>query len=98
MLALWVQAQPAFLFYLFFYTKKWKGVQVCNVFTLSKEDDSITVASNSILNQEKMISMYIDVHYDLVFKKKYIDDGVSGSSFERPGFNKIMEDVEAEKN
>lgn len=64
---------------------------------LSKEDDSIAVASNSILNQEKMIRMYIDDHDDLVFKKKYIDDGVSGSGFDRPGFNKMMEDVEAGK-
>ena len=51
---------------------------------LSKEDDSIAVASNSIINQEKMIRMYIDDHEDLVFKKKYEDDGVSGSGFDRP--------------
>lgn len=64
---------------------------------LSKEDDSIAVASNSIINQEKMIRMYIDDHEDLVFKKKYVDDGVSGSGFDRPGFNAMMEDVEAGK-
>ena len=64
---------------------------------LSKEDDSIAVASNSIINQEKMIRMYIDDHEDLVFKKKYIDDGVSGSGFDRPGFNEMMEDVDAGK-
>ena len=64
---------------------------------LSKEDDSVAVASNSIINQEKMIRMYIDDHDDLVFKKKYIDDGVSGSAFDRPGFNEMMEDVDAGK-
>ena len=64
---------------------------------LSKEDDSIAVASNSIINQEKMIRMYIDDHEDLVFKKKYEDDGVSGSGFDRPGFNEMMEDVDAGK-
>ena len=64
---------------------------------LSKEDDSIAVASNSIINQEKMIRMYIDDHEDLVFKKKYEDDGVSGSGFDRPGFNEMMRDVDAGK-
>lgn len=64
---------------------------------LSKEDDSIAVASNSIINQEKMIRMYIDDHDDLVFKKKYEDDGVSGSGFDRPGFNEMMRDVDAGK-
>ena len=78
-------------------SKKEKVFRCAMYLRLSKEDDSIATASNSILNQEKMIRMYIDDHEDLVFKKKYEDDGVSGSGFDRPGFNEMMRDVDAGK-
>ena len=81
----------------FFMSKNRKVFRCAIYLRLSKEDDSIAVASNSIVNQEKMILMYIDDHDDLVFKKKYVDDGVSGSAFDRPGFNEMMEDVDAGK-
>lgn len=75
--------------------KKEKVFRCAMYLRLSKEDDSIATASNSIVNQEKMIRMYIDDHDDLVFKKKYVDDGVSGSGFDRPGFNQMMRDADA---
>ena len=76
-------------------SKKEKVFRCAMYLRLSKEDDSIATASNSILNQEKMIRMYIDDHNDLVFTKKYVDDGVSGSDFDRPGFNEMMRDADA---
>ena len=75
--------------------KKEKVFRCAMYLRLSKEDDSIATASNSIVNQEKMIRMYIDDHDDLVFKKKYVDDGVSGSGFDRPGFNQMMRDADS---
>ena len=75
--------------------KKEKVFRCAMYLRLSKEDDSIATASNSIVNQEKMIQMYIEDHDDLVFKKKYVDDGVSGSGFDRPGFNQMMRDADA---
>ena len=76
-------------------SKKEKVFRCAMYLRLSKEDDSIATASNSIVNQEKMIRMYIDDHDDLVFKKKYVDDGVSGSGFDRPGFNQMMRDADS---
>ena len=81
----------------FFMSKKEKVYRCAMYLRLSKEDESVAETSNSIINQEKMIHMYIDNHDDLVFKKKYVDDGVSGSGFDRPGFNKMMEDVDEGK-
>ena len=75
--------------------KKEKVFRCAMYLRLSKEDDSIATASNSIVNQEKMIRMYIGDHDDLVFKKKYVDDGVSGSGFDRTGFNQMMRDADA---
>lgn len=49
--------------------------------------------SNSIENQRQLIKGYMSGQPSLQFVKEYIDDGYSGSNFERPGFIKMMEDV-----
>ena len=53
--------------------------------------------SNSIENQRQLIKGYMSGKPFLQFVKEYVDDGYSGSSFERPGFIKMMEDVEKGK-
>jgi len=60
---------------------------------LSRDDD-MQGDSNSIANQKKILSKYAT---DNGFNnpKFYIDDGVSGTTFDRPGLNKLIEDVEA---
>lgn len=57
-------------------------------------DDERQGDSNSIINQKKILGNYAK---DNGFKntKFYVDDGVSGTTFDRPGFNEMMEDVEA---
>lgn len=49
--------------------------------------------SNSIENQRQLIKGYMSGQPSLQFAKEYVDDGYSGSNFERPGFIKMMEDV-----
>ena len=49
--------------------------------------------SNSIENQRQLIKGYMSGQPSLQFVKEYVDDGYSGSNFERPGFIKMMEDV-----
>ena len=34
----------------------------------------------------------------LNFVQEYVDDGVSGTSFDRPAFNKMIEDIEARQS
>ena len=31
---------------------------------------------------------------DLELIKEYVDDGISGTTFDRPGFNKMLQDIE----
>lgn len=31
---------------------------------------------------------------DLCLVKEYVDDGVSGTTFDRPGFNEMLQDIE----
>lgn len=66
---------------------------------LSKEDDEVMDESNSITNQRYILRRYIDrmpelSHYQLA---EYIDDGYSGKNFERPGIERLLEDVKSGK-
>ena len=46
--------------------------------------------SNSIANQETLIRQYLQEHKELSLKYIFKDDGWSGVSFDRPGFQKMM--------
>ena len=57
------------------------------------QEDSLEGESNSISNQKAILERYAKEHHftNLVF---FVDDGYSGTSFERPGFQKMLEAVE----
>lgn len=59
---------------------------------LSKDDEG-SGESLSIVNQRKMLLRYASEH-GLTIIREYVDDGYSGTSFERPGFKKMIEDIE----
>lgn len=60
---------------------------------LSVEDGDDKVESNSISNQRKLLSMYVNGEKDLVLVDYYIDDGYSGTNFERPDFKRMLIDI-----
>lgn len=66
---------------------------------LSKEDIEVSRKdkneSSSISNQKTLIKDFLKDKTDLRLVREYADDGVSGSSFARPDFEKMMEDIEA---
>lgn len=51
--------------------------------------------SNSIGNQRELIRAYIHEQQDIELYDIYVDDGFSGSNFDRPEFKRMMSDVEA---
>ena len=53
--------------------------------------------SNSINNQRVLINEYIAKHQDLNLIDYYIDDGYSGTSFNRPAFKRLLEDIRDKK-
>ena len=59
---------------------------------LSREDGD-KQESESIGNQRKILQRYIKEN-NLTLIKEYVDDSVSGTTFDRPGFNKMLEDIE----
>ena len=57
------------------------------------QDDMVDGESNSITNQKLILKKYAD---DNGFRNTvfYVDDGISGTTFERDGFKEMMNDVE----
>lgn len=62
---------------------------------LSKEDES-EGPSQSVTNQQSLLKAFVQQHRLSVFDT-YIDDGFSGTSFDRPAFRRMLEDIEAQK-
>ena len=62
---------------------------------LSKEDES-EGPSQSVQNQESLLQEFVQQHRLSVYDT-YIDDGWSGTSFDRPAFQRMIVDIEAKK-
>lgn len=56
-------------------------------------DDDLDGDSNSIRNQKMLLQKYADENH-LRNVRFYVDDGFSGSNFERPDFKRMLSDVE----
>lgn len=63
---------------------------------LSKEDNE-NIESNSIVNQRELIEQYISNKDDLQIVDYYIDDGYSGTNFNRLGFRRLLQDMKNKK-
>lgn len=62
---------------------------------LSKADEEKN-ESESVTNQRNFIISYLQENgYELY--DEYIDDGLSGTSFDRPAFNRMIDDIENKK-
>ena len=59
-------------------------------------DDELQGDSNSIINQKRYLEDYAAQHG---FKNcvHYTDDGISGGTFERPAWKRLLSDIEAGK-
>ena len=63
---------------------------------LSREDGD-KQESESIGNQRKIIERYLK-EQDLNAIDEYVDDGVSGTTFDRPQFNRLIQEIEVRQN
>lgn len=59
---------------------------------LSREDGD-KQESESIGNQRKILQRYVKEN-NLCLVKEYVDDGISGTTFDRPSFNELLQDIE----
>lgn len=70
--------------------------QTAEYIRLSKEDGD-KAESDSIGNQRKLINEYIKEKAEFVRYDTYVDDGYTGTNFNRPAFRRMIGDIEAGK-
>lgn len=68
---------------------QWKAAEYLRI---SREDGD-KEESDSIGSQKDITHEYIELNDDIVFVDEYVDDGWSGTSFMRPDFERMMEDI-----
>ena len=61
-------------------------------FRLSREDGD-KMESDSIRNQKDLVADYISKHPEITLVEEYVDDGYTGTNFDRPEFIRLMDDV-----
>lgn len=63
---------------------------------LSREDEDKTLESESITNQKSLLLQYVKENklrlYDI-----YVDDGYTGTNFDRPEFKRLINDIELKR-
>ncbi len=57
---------------------------------LSREDIGNVNESESVKNQRDLLNKYVIDNFGVVKVLEFIDDGFSGTSFNRPAFNELI--------
>lgn len=58
-------------------------------------EDSGKIDGFSLQNQKDFVMSFINEHKDLHLYKMYVDNGYTGTQFERPAFDEMMQDMKA---
>ena len=72
--------------------KRYGGEKTTALYSRLSRDDELSGDSNSIVHQKEILSAYAEKHG---FKniRFYVDDGYSGTNFNRPDFQRMMDDA-----
>ncbi len=73
-----------------------KTIQKVAVYARLSQEDGLDDTSKSITNQIELAKEYCNNH-NLTIKEIYQDDGYSGSNFDRPDFQRLIEDIKMNK-
>lgn len=72
------------------------GGDITALYCRLSKDDELIGDSNSIVHQKEMLAKYAKEH-GFTNTEFYVDDGYSGTNFNRPDFQRMMSDVEEGK-
>ena len=73
--------------------KKWK----LGMYRRLSADEKVEGESNSVSNQKKLIEYFLNDKPELTIYKSYVDDGYTGTDFNRPGYKEMIKDIEKGK-
>ena len=76
--------------------RKIKQKEIAAIYCRLSQDDGSTGESGSIQTQKTLLTQYCQEH-QIEIGDYYCDDGWSGTNFDRPGFKRMLEDIEAGK-
>jgi len=74
--------------------QKTKSFRVGLYMRLSREDGD-KEESSSVTNQREILKRYVSEQENFFIVKEYVDDGYTGTNFDRPKFKEMIEDIEA---
>lgn len=74
--------------------QKTKSFRVGLYIRLSREDGD-KEESSSVTNQREILKRYVSEQPNFFIVKEYVDDGWTGTNFDRPKFKEMIEDIEA---
>lgn len=70
-----------------------RGYRVGVYIRLSR-DDGDDRESESVENQRDIINKFIEEQEDLEAIEEYVDDGYTGTNFDRPSFQRMLKDID----
>lgn len=71
-------------------------IQTVGIYCRLSKDDNTGVESNSITNQKLYLTDYVKQRGWVIYKI-YIDEGKSGTNFDRDGFKEMISDIETKR-
>ena len=74
-------------------SKKKQQIGITALYCRLSRDDGTDNDSNSIINQKRLLQKYAKEH-GFENTRNYVDDGYTGTNFNRPGFQKLLEDID----
>ena len=74
-------------------SRKKQQIGITALYCRLSRDDGTDNDSNSIINQKKLLQKYAKEH-GFENTRNYVDDGYTGTNFNRPGFQKLLEDID----
>ncbi|MCD8188918.1 MAG: recombinase family protein [Clostridiales bacterium] len=66
---------------------------LCGDYVRLSREDGDKLESDSIRNQKELLAEYHRKHPEMKRVDEYVDDGYSGTDFDRPGFKRMLEDA-----
>ncbi len=67
------------------------------IYTRRSFDDNEDFESNTIINQKSLINNYISKEDNMKIIDYYVDDGYTGTDFNRPAFQEMMNDIKEKR-